>query len=90
MTSNEQQWIQVTESAKRMPGDLQWMAYIALVLGLILLIIAVRKSLKYFKLDESEKHYTGWGFWFYFIAFSFLSVWYFCQSFSNMAATMIN
>jgi len=82
----EQQFQQMTESAKKMPGDLQWMAYILLAVGIILLIMGARKNLRYFKLDESEKRYTGWGGRFYAIAFIILCFWYFAQSMSNITA----
>lgn len=82
----EQQFQQMTESANKMPGELNRMAYISFAIGLIILILGARKSLKYFKLDESEKHYTGWGCWFYAIALIVMSFGYFFQSMGNIAA----
>lgn len=85
----EQQFQQMTETAKKIPGDLQWMAYIALVVVIILGIMGIRKSYRYCSLDQSEKYYTGWGAWFYINAFGVLIGWYFFQSMSNITATMM-
>lgn len=87
MTSLEQQFQQMTETNNKMPGYFQWMAYILLTATLILVIMGLRKTYRYWlKLDESERHYAGWGALFYGCAFISMFFWYLAQSMSNITA----
>ena len=82
----EQQFQQMTETANELPGNLQWMAYIALAVGLTFVIMAIRKSYRFYKLDQSEKYNSGRGVLLYVSAFLVLFCGYCLQSWSNIAA----
>ena len=85
----EQQFQQMTETAKEMPGDLQWLAYILFAIGVVLIIMGVRKSLRYFKLDELERISSGRGTGFYLIAFFSLLGAYFAHSMGHIASMLL-